>query len=1170
MAKIKDYIQAKARNIKNSYNRTVPYAGQVMRGIGRDMSQGYRDLKPNLRLMTGSDQDKQKFSQGWESKMGSNGLGRRLSKATEGIYEGTTWGALDVPLRASENLGDRLSYGAGYMGGYMVSPLTKLAGVTNKLLQKAKPVNQIMTKSKALQKSGNAFARAGGRGIQNLTEGVPYTLFEAGINALNPNYGKEQIGQNMASDFGMAAIPKIGKFFVNSPNVNTGIKNNAEATEIKRNIKQLYRQLSDATEKGQKNRIKSIIKEIKRSTKAFYDAGGKGSANAGIVANNMPKVSQVDTPKIDRTQLTGEQLSTPNAKLNVNNKSVFEKPEVKSAIKETAKGMDVKKKVHILNIASTPENVLRKIGLGKQMDFLRRSYENYKKEVKQEVGPDGRLSQWIKRVPKPGSSRRIFRYLDGQSEILDENEQQVANEIKAYLDQWADRLNIPKEKRITNYITHVFERGKIKKEMDPTFQSKIKDKIAKSVYDPFLDTRYGIEGYEEDVWRALDAYVKRATRKVNMDPALEQINLAAEGFDQSTYKYVKNYIDDVNKRPSNYEDMTDNLIKSMVGYKFTNRPTAYLTQKWRRWIYRGTLGLNIGSAVKNLTQGVNTYAKLGEKYTLLGYTDFLTKAKNNDIKELYDVGVLDDNIIQDQMLRPVKTFMNQVDDVIFAPFQWAEKINRGAAYFGAKKKALTKGLTEEQAVAYAKKIVRETQFTFGDIDTPALFRGNIKKTLFQLLSYPVKQTEFLATMVKNKEVAGLMRYGFASLAVAYTVGDAIGIDWKNFVPFSDGRFKSPTVQLASDLHTLGFGKEEDKPESIANMKKVPFTLLPAGVQGSKTYTGLKAYNQGYSEAPSGRVRYLIEKDAGNLLRTGIFGQYGARESKDYFDNKRKPLSDNQSEIFKQSGDVDYYQRQRDRLDAEKVQKQTEEEMNNPSLIGKLKGMFGVEEAQAGNTLYLEQSNGEIKKIDLDKYQTESTDTIEQIRMERKKFDDAMSIYRNEYLSDTDKESAITKIGAKLEDVKYYDIAADENSEVRRIVVEEMFAQNMNDRKKLLGELMKARREVGGKKILTDTLIDDLYSEGYLTKTEKAILKKVISSKGKLKIKPSASGGGKKKPKVPARGKLNLEKFDIPTIRLQASDNTRPQIFESKPIETGKPITYTPPKFKLDPRIMAGM
>jgi len=226
---------------------------------------------------------------------------------------------------------------------------------------------------------------------------------------------------------------------------------------------------------------------------------------------------------------------------------------------------------------------------------------------------------------------------------------------------WADRLNLPKDKRITNYITHIFDDQLVKKEFDEDLAKIIKDKIPGEVYDPFLEQRLGAKGYEQDVWKALDAYVKRGTRKVHMDPALEKLESVAQRLEDSQWTYVKQYVDKINMRPSDWDNLIDNGIKqSGLEYKLGQRPTAKISRVLRQNAFRGMIGGNIGSALRNISQGVNTFAKLGEKYTALGYINLI----KNGTKELKDVGVLADNFVQDRALSSTK---KAVEKFLFFP-----------------------------------------------------------------------------------------------------------------------------------------------------------------------------------------------------------------------------------------------------------------------------------------------------------------------------------------------------------------------------------------------------------------------------------------------------------------------------------------------------------------------
>lgn len=521
----------------------------------------------------------------------------------------------------------------------------------------------------------------------------------------------------------------------------------------------------------------------------------------------------------------------------------------------------LKLKVNALDYLRTPERVLQKIGLGNQADLVREGYDGYLKEL---PGNIDKITEWSKRVPKD-SNQKIFQYLDGEAVKLNDTEKEVAREIQAWLSEWADRLGLPKDRRIASYITHLFDDQFIAKEFDEDLAKIIADKIPGSVYDPFLMKRLGKKGYLQDTWKALDAYVKRATRKVHMDPALAELEGAASKLEKSQWDFVKKYVDRVNMRPTDIDTMFDNGIKQMVGYKLGQRPTLVITRFLRQMTYRAKLGLNIGSALRNLSQGANTYAKLGEKYTFLGYAKLLSPENH---KELLDQGILNSSFVQDRALSATKKAIEKVDKGLFFFFEQAERINRGAAYFGAKSKALAQGKTEAEAIKYAKKIVRDTQFLFGSIDTPQALQSDIVKTLTQFQSYTTKQIEFLVEMAANKEFAGLMRYAVAGMAFVYTIGQAFGMEPKDLIPTyrlgvpASLQLPTEAVKAAVDAPDK-FGNDRDLETKIEDVGQAAVGVIPGSSQGKKTVEGLAAI-EGQKGLPFWKKAQAL-----------IFGKYAA-------------------------------------------------------------------------------------------------------------------------------------------------------------------------------------------------------------------------------------------------------------------------------------------------------
>ncbi len=511
----------------------------------------------------------------------------------------------------------------------------------------------------------------------------------------------------------------------------------------------------------------------------------------------------------------------------------------------------VKEKVGILDYVRTPDRVLEKIGLARFNAPIRHAYESYLSELPQHMEL---IKHWERRAPATGASKRIFQFLDGQSnrdfysgktltKQLSKDELQVAEEIKTYLKDWAERLNLPEDNRVSHYITHVFDIGEIEKEFDEDLAKLIKDKVPGAVYDPFLEKRLGRKGYVEDTWKALEAYSKRAVRKANMDPVLERLKDVASRLEDSQATYIKKMADKINLRPSEIETLADNTIKQIIGYRLGQRPVAYLTRGARQMVYRAMLGLNVSSAVKNLTQGVNTFAKLGPKYTMKGYYQLITRGAN----ELEEVGVLNQDMIQDRTLTATKKMVEKLDKALFIFFEMAEKINRGAAYYGAKAKAMDLGFSEVEAVTYAKKVVRDTQFNFGSIDTPVGLNNDLAKVFTQFMSFGVKQTEFAAEMVKNKEWGAIMRYIAASVVVVYTLGKIFNLKIQDFIPgYSFTKFGTPPA-LALPWEIIKaitnspdqFGNPQDWLQKGVNIASaIPY---PAKIQTEKTIKGLSTF-----------------------------------------------------------------------------------------------------------------------------------------------------------------------------------------------------------------------------------------------------------------------------------------------------------------------------------------
>lgn len=797
-----------------------------------------------------------------------------------------------------------------------------------------------------------------------------------------------------------------------------------------------------------------------------------------------------------------------------------------------------KQRVNILDYMRTPEKILNKIGLGREFQMLRSGYDKYVKELPEEID---RITGWYKQLG-PDGDERVFRWLDGEKVALTPQEQQIGFEIKGYLKGWAKKLGLPEDKQITNYITHIFEDSGEWAELDPEIAKMIRDKVSGSVYDPFLQKRRGGGDYIRSTARALDAYVKRGVRKYNLDPALEQIKGAADNLEESQFQYVKNYIDRVNLRPTTIDNLLDNLIRSSpIGYKFGPRPTNVITSKARKAVYRGALGLNVKTALNNLTQASNTYAELGERWTLTGYSKVaqnLAKFIRNAPTELDEVGILGQDMIQDRTLSSTKKMLQAADEVLFHLFNFAEKVNRGAAFWGAKAKFLAEGADEALAIAKAKDVVGKTQFRFGSIDTPVALQSDVAKTLFQFLTYTVKQAEFLGEKVTQKDVAGIVRYVAATLVFTQTLGKLWGMEVTDAIPTM--RFGAPpTLQLP-----LGVGQAVTQGEDAygnplslkdrvlnSNLTKGVLNYIPAGAQARKTIMGAQAINDGGVYSKTGRLRFPVEPGLAPL----IFGPNVSETAKEYYDSG-SVMGEKQTARYKSLVDGGMEPSRAYELIKVRDEKDIKEQGILESISNAVSGLFGkkTEVKQSGEQSALTKAY--MNEIESDEQATEIRE-----------------LYKLR-LSDEELNQQLSQLGVTKEEADV-------------IIMKALGVENGN-RGKFIKELLSPLQgkeyvdtvlKLAEQGVLSTGVVDEWLSSDQITKEQADKLKKLIKrAKGTETVK---------KPKaIKLSGSINLPEYKSTQIKLPPTPR-----LDIEPIQVRRP-TIKPPQInrvsvrKINPNI----
>jgi hypothetical protein len=93
-----------------------------------------------------------------------------------------------------------------------------------------------------------------------------------------------------------------------------------------------------------------------------------------------------------------------------------------------------------------------------------------------------------------------------------------------------------------------------------------------------------------------------------------------------------------------------------------------------------------------------------------------------------------------------------------------------------------------------------------------------------------------------------------------------------------------------------YGNEKSRWDTIK--EAAPYYLLPGGYgQIKKTKQGLQMFDEDLpiagSYTDSGNLRFPVEDTIQNRVQAGLFGQWASANARDYFDNERKPLKENQ-------------------------------------------------------------------------------------------------------------------------------------------------------------------------------------------------------------------------------------------------------------------------------------
>lgn len=391
----------------------------------------------------------------------------------------------------------------------------------------------------------------------------------------------------------------------------------------------------------------------------------------------------------------------------------------------------------------------------------------------------------------------------------------------------------------------------------------------------------------------------------------------------------------------------------------------------------------------------------------------------------------------------------------------------------------------------------------------------------------------LRPMVEAIKLAPPLASGVYS---TYKLGETVGV-----LPESDKVFdQDPTWMNVGSLfnpiknwdRNITGNKVIDVPVNIAS------NFLPGVDQLAKTAQAGVSLGRGYAETKGGDPMYQMPTNPFDQGRALLFGQSSTPEARNWFDNDFAGwMTDKQKAAFEK---ITSPEEKLAFLDSVQSKNQTTNQLKSAKKnIGSNKSISAI---TGGGTLSLPTSKAEAeanKSVVTEMLGSGITPSKEDIAVglfqnksalsksieERTKVYEALKpIITDEYLSDEQKAAAIEAAGTTPQLADYYELAS-KDQDVR---LQEMLPQLDNmDTPQLVEFLMKGRRAVAGKQLVSNTMVDYLYENDYLDKNAKEAIKalKYDEIKDEFYFSKSFSGSGGKK--LSYKQALKLYQLDLP-------------------------------------------
>jgi len=385
------------------------------------------------------------------------------------------------------------------------------------------------------------------------------------------------------------------------------------------------------------------------------------------------------------------------------------------------------------------------------------SFRDKVKEMRDSVGAtDAVAAKLFREVENPGTQE------------LKEAEKSVVKWAKRFFDDWANRLHIPAEKRIKNYVTHIFEAAitrdlKAKYPLDPDLVKALEFVTPKTIFNPFLQERLNRKiGLRENLWAALEAYENKALKKFYYEPLIQRLRVYRKFLPPNASRYLRDYIARITDRPLVIDREINQTLKEVAAdieampggkqlaeYLTRGNAAGMLAYNMTGIYYECWLGLRPASAIKNLSQHGLILCEAGP--TAFGKALATTGQQRADL------------LAKSEVLKGRKsgflpgvdqTYIEQLEskrrEVTMFMFKLADRKNVADAFLAGYFEAQEKGLSAEWCVKRGDEVARKTQYLYTKFAGSQFNQTAPGRVLGVLTTWPINWAELMNEWARGK------------------------------------------------------------------------------------------------------------------------------------------------------------------------------------------------------------------------------------------------------------------------------------------------------------------------------------------------------------------------------------------------------------------------------------